>query len=170
MKISKYLNKNKSDFLFITAPENIAWLLNIRGHDNPNSPIPNCQLIIDNKNSFYLITYKNKASRLIVEKKLKSNQIIEPENFNEFISNLKGKKIIIDKNTCSIFFENLIKKKFKILKKDDPIYLLKSLKNKTEIKNMLKSHVFDGVALTKFIYWIKNINKKKLLSLRHKIN
>ena len=52
MKIRKYLNKNKSDYLFITAPENIAWLLNIRGHDNPNSPIPNCHLIIDNKNSF----------------------------------------------------------------------------------------------------------------------
>ena len=161
-KIRKYLNKNKSDYLFITAPENVAWLLNIRGHDNPNSPIPNCQLIIDNKNSFYLITYKNKVSKLINEKKLKSNQIIEPKNFNKFISNLKGKKIIIDKNTCSIFFENLIKKKFKILKKEDPIYLLKSLKNKTEIKNMLKSHIFDGVALTKFIYWIKNINKKKI--------
>ena len=111
-KIRKYLNKNKSDYLFITAPENVAWLLNIRGHDNPNSPIPNCHLIIDNKNSFYLITYKNKVSRLIREKKLKSNQIIEPKNFNEFILNLKGKKIIIDKNTCSIYFENLIKKKF----------------------------------------------------------
>ena len=161
-KIRKYLNKNKSDYLFITAPENVAWLLNIRGHDNPNSPIPNCHLIIDNKNSFYLITYKNKVSKLITEKKLKSNQIIEPKNFNKFIINLKGKKIIIDKNTCSIFFENMIKKKFKILKKDDPIYLLKSLKNKTEIKNMLKSHILDGVALTKFIHWIKNINKKKI--------
>ncbi len=125
MKIRKYLTKNKSDYLFITAPE-------------------------------------NKVSKLIKEKKLKSNQIIEPKNFNKFIINLKGKKIIIDKNTCSIFFENMIKKKFKILKKDDPIYFLKSLKNKTEIKNMLKSHVFDGVALTKFIYWIKNINKKKI--------
>ena len=58
MKIRKYLNKNKSDYLFITAPENIAWLLNIRGHDNPNSPIPNCQLIINNKKSFYLISSK----------------------------------------------------------------------------------------------------------------
>ena len=161
-KIRKYLNKNKSDYLFITAPENVAWLLNIRGHDNPNSPIPNCQLIIDNKKSFYLISSKDKVSKLINEKKIKSDQVIEPKNFNKFISNLKGKKIIIDKNTCSIFFENMIKKKFQILKKHDPIYLLKSLKNKTEIKNMLKSHVFDGVALTKFIYWIKNINKKKI--------
>ena len=93
IKIRKYLNKNKSDYLFITAPENVAWLLNIRGHDNPNSPVPNCHLIIDNRNRFYLITYKNKVLNLIKEKKLKSYQIIEPKNFNELISNLKGKKL-----------------------------------------------------------------------------
>ncbi|WP_440929073.1 M24 family metallopeptidase [Candidatus Pelagibacter sp.] len=161
-KIRKYLNKNKSDYLFISAPENVAWLLNIRGHDNPNSPIPNCQLIINNKKSFYLISSKYKVLKLINEKKIKSDQVIEPKNFNKFISNLKGKKIIIDKNTCSIFFENILKKKFKVLSIEDPIYSLKSLKNKTEIKNMLNAHIFDGVALTKFIYWIKNINKKTI--------
>ena len=69
MKIRKYLIKNKSDYLFITAPENIAWLLNIRGHDNPNSPIPNCQLIINNKKNFYLISSKDKVSKLVNEKK-----------------------------------------------------------------------------------------------------
>ena len=162
MKIRKYLNKNKSDYLFITAPENVAWLLNIRGHDNPNSPIPNCHLIISNKGIFHLISYKKKVSKLINERKIKSNQVIEPKNLNKFISNLKGKKIIIDKNTCSIFFENILKKKFKILSIVDPIYSLKSLKNKTEIKNMLNAHIFDGVALTKFIYWIKNVNKKTI--------
>ena len=40
-KISKYLKKNKSDYLFISAPENVAWTLNIRGEDGPNSPLPN---------------------------------------------------------------------------------------------------------------------------------
>ena len=162
MKIRKYLNKNKSDYLFVTAPENVAWLLNIRGHDNPNSPIPNCQLIINNKKNFYLISSKDKVSKLVNEKKIKSDQVIEPKNFNKFISNLKGKKIIVDQNTCSIFFENVLKKKFKILSIVDPTYSLKSLKNKTEIKNMLNAHIFDGVALTKFIYWIKNINKKTI--------
>ena len=70
-KIRKYLNKNKSDYLFVTASENVAWLLNIRGHDNPNSPIPNCHLIIDNKGIFYLISYKKKVLKLINEKKNK---------------------------------------------------------------------------------------------------
>ena len=42
-KISKYLKKNKSDYIFISAPENVAWILNIRGGDGPNSPVPNCK-------------------------------------------------------------------------------------------------------------------------------
>ena len=68
------------------------------------------------------------------------------------------------------FFENLLNNNFKIIKKDDPIYYLKSIKNKVEIDNMIKSHIIDGVALTKFIHWIKEINKKKSLKLTHKIN
>ena len=61
-----------------------------------------------------------------------------------------------------MFYENLLKKNLKVCKKDDPIYLLKSIKNKVEINNMIKAHIHDGVALTKFIFWIKNINKSKI--------
>jgi Xaa-Pro aminopeptidase len=161
-KIKKILNKNKSDYLFITAPENVAWLLNIRGWDNPNSPIPNCHLLLDKKNNLFLISKINKASKLIKQKKLKSSQIVDPKDFKDLILNLNGGRIIIDSKTCSVFFENILKEKFKLLKKEDPIYLLKSIKNKKEIKNMVNSHIIDGVALTKFIYWIKNINKKKI--------
>merc|ERR1711991_127318 len=63
---------------------------------------------------------------------------------------------------CSLFYENILREKFSVFKKEDPIYLLKSIKNKKEIKNMINAHVIDGVALTKFLYWIKNINKKKI--------
>ena len=161
-KIKKILNKNKSDYLFITAPENVAWLLNIRGWDNPNSPIPNCHLLLDKKDNLFLISKKNKTSKLIKEKKLKSSQIIDPKDFKDLILNLNGRRVIIDIKTCSVFYENILKEKFELLKKEDPIYLLKSIKNKKEIKNMVNSHIIDGVALTKFIYWIKNINKKKI--------
>ena len=56
----------------------------------------------------------------------------------------------------------MIKSKFEIIKREDPTYFYKSIKNKIEINNMKKAHIYDGVALTKFIYWIKNINKKKI--------
>ena len=99
---------------------------------------------------------------MIKEKKIKISEIIEPTNIEKNFYKLRGKKISIDKKSCSINYEKLLSKKFTIIKKDDPIYFLKSIKNKTEITNMIKAHIHDGVALTKFIYWIKEINKKKI--------
>ncbi len=160
LKVSSYLKKNKIDYLFVTAPENIAWLLNIRGHDNPNSPIPNCNLILSQDKKFYLIVEKSKTKKLLNEKKLKKKQIIDSKNILDFFNKLKKGNIIIDETTCSIYLEKILRRKFDLKKRDDPIYLLKSIKNKTEIDNMIKTHIIDGVALTKFIYWIKN--KKKL--------
>ena len=161
-KVRNFLKKNKSNFLFISAPDNVAWLLNIRGYDNPNSPVPNCNLLLDDKKNIYLVANKNKAKKILKDGKIKSNFIIEPKKFDKFIDTLKGKNIIIDTLTCSIFNETILSKKFRILKKKDPIYLLKAIKNKTEIKNMINAHIHDGVALTKFLYWIKEVNKKKI--------
>ena len=161
-KISNYLKKNKSDYIFISAPENVAWILNIRGKDGPNSPIPNSRLIIDKKKKILLISTLKKCKNLFKNKVINSNEFIDINEFPREILRLKGKNFIIDDNSCSIFFENIIKSKFRIIKREDPTYYLKAIKNKTEIDNMKKVHVFDGVALTKFIYWIKNINKKKI--------
>ena len=161
-KISKYLKKNKSDYLFISAPENVAWILNIRGGDGPNSPIPNCRLIISKNNKLILISSKKKSKNLIKEKLIKSNELINIKDFSKKILRLKGNNFIIDDKSCSIYFENILKSKFRIIKREDPIYLLKAIKNKTEINNMINAHIIDGAALTKFIYWIKNTNKKKI--------
>ena len=147
-KISRYLKKNNSDFLFISAPENVAWTLNIRGKDGPNTPMPNTRLIVSKTKKIYLIANKIKCKKLINQKIINSNQIIA---LNEILK-LKGDNFIIDENTCSIYFENLIKSKFKIKKKEDPIYYFKSIKNKTEISNMIETHISDDVALKKFLY------------------
>ena len=57
-KVSRYLKKNKSDYLFISAPENVAWTLNIRGKDGPNAPMPNSRLIVSKTKKIYLIANK----------------------------------------------------------------------------------------------------------------
>ena len=57
-KIKKFLRLKKSDYLFISAPENVAWILNIRGSDSPHSPVPNCRLIIGKNNELFLIGNK----------------------------------------------------------------------------------------------------------------
>jgi Xaa-Pro aminopeptidase len=161
-KIANYLKKNKADNLFVTAPENVAWILNIRGSDGPNSPVPNSRLIIHKSKKIFLITEPYKVKRLVKEKIINKNQVVAKSDLPKKILTLSGKNFIIDNKSCSVFFENIIKSKFKIINREDPSYLLKAIKNKTEINNMISSHIIDGVALTKFIYWIKKVNKKKI--------
>ena len=164
-KILKKMKIHKTDYIFISAPENIAWLLNIRGHDNPNSPIPNCRMIIGRKNKIFLFVNEKKISKIVKEKKFSNCKIVNPINFENVVKNLRGKKFIIDPLTCSIKNENIIKSKFKIILRNDPCYKLKSIKSPTEIKNMINAHIEDGAALTKFIFWIKYKNKKKITEI-----
>ena len=161
-KITKYLKKNKSDYIFISAPENVAWTLNIRGGDGPNSPIPNSRLIVSKSKKILLISNLKKCKQLLKDKIIKKNEFLDVNTLPSKIQQLKGKNFIVDDKSCSIFYENLIKSKFKIIKREDPIYLLKAIKNKTEVKNMINAHILDGVALTKFLFWIKKINKKEI--------
>ena len=161
-KITKYLKTNRSDYIFISAPENVAWTLNIRGGDGPNSPIPNSRLIVSKSKKIIFISNLKKCKQLFKNKVITKDKFLDVNTLPSKIKHLKGKNFIIDDKSCSIFYENLIKTKFKIIKREDPIYLLKAIKNKIEIKNMINAHILDGVALTKFLFWIKKINKKKI--------
>ena len=161
-RVKNIIESEKLDNLFISSGENVCWLLNIRGKDLPNSPIANFQAIITKKKKIILFgnlrKLKNVRKRFIKEK----ISFFEKDKFFEILNSLKGKSFCIDCKTCSVFIENLINSRFFIKRRIDPIYNLKSIKNKIEIKNMIDAHVEDGVAVTKFLYWIKNTNIKKL--------
>ena len=164
-QVKNILLKNKFDYLLVTAPENVAWILNIRGHDTSYSPIPNARLLISKSGQIDLFTNLKKVNKI---KKIFSNKIniqdeIKAENILE---RLKRKKIWLDSFSCSFYYKNLLFKKNKVIEKIDPIHFLKSIKNNTEIKNMEKIHLFDGVALTKFLFWIKkNFKRKKITEI-----
>ena len=154
-RLHKILKKNNSDSIFVSAPENVAWLLNIRGKDNPNSPIPNSRLIIDKEKNIFFFSDLTKIKKIKNKIKYKKIKFYSFDKFYNSLSELKSSVFTIDRLSCSIFFESLLMSKFKINNFEDPIYFLKSIKNKVEIKNMKSAHIKDGVALTKFLYWIK---------------
>tara|TARA_B100000941_G_scaffold142018_1_gene100661 strand:+ start:749 stop:2467 length:1719 start_codon:yes stop_codon:yes gene_type:complete len=163
--IKRYLIKNNYDLIFVTSPENVAWLLNIRGEDSDFSPIPNSRLIMDKKMNIFLFCDLNKINKNL-KKKLYFLKLIDIEDLDEFLLRIKNKQFSIDKISCSIFYINLIIKNNLILNKSDPIYYLKSIKNNIEIKNTIKAHEYDGAALTKFIFWVKkNYEKKKITEI-----
>ncbi len=165
-KIKKLLNEldsNKVDFQFVSSPENVAWLLNLRGLDSEFVPIPNSYLIISNKRKIYFFCDLKKVDQKL-KKDLINIEIIDIKNIENFLSKFKGKIFQLDNSSCSLFFKNFIKKNNIIIEKQDPIYLYKSIKNKIEIKNIINTHIYDGVAVTKFLFWLKNNFRKKRIS------
>ncbi len=164
-KIVSFLKKNQGDFQLITSSENNAWLLNIRGRDSFYSPIPNCFILISkNRNIFLFCDLKKISSNF--KKSFKKIKFFEINSIYKILSKINKKKFIIDYNTCSIFIENIILRGNKIINVKDPIYNLKAIKNKKEIENIKSAHIIDGIALTRYLIWLKqNFFKKKITEL-----
>ena len=162
LKINKLINllsKKKIDFQFISASENIAWLLNIRGQDSEYTPVPNAYLTLDINKKISLFCDLRKIDHSF-KKKFKNINFIDIKYTSLFLTKIRSKKILIDSSTCSIHFQNILEKNNKIVEFLDPIYFFKTVKSKIEIKNIVKSHIYDGVALTRFLFWLKkNYNK-----------
>ena len=162
-KLINVLNKKKIDFQFISASENIAWLLNIRGQDSEFTPMPNAYLALDSNKKINLFCDLKKIEYSF-KKKFKNIKFIDIKYTDLFLTKIKNKKILIDSPSCSIYFENILKKNNNIAEFLDPIYFLKSIKSKIEIKNTIKSHIYDGAALTKFLFWLKKNYKNQNIS------
>ena len=164
-KVKNIILKNKIDYLLVTAPENVAWILNIRGYDTCYSPIPNGRLLISNNGEIDFFTNLKKLEKIkkIIEKKV---HIHDEKKIEKVLNRITSKKVWVDSLSCSFFYKSLLTRKNKIIEKIDPIYFFKSVKNNTEIKNMKKSHLTDGVALTKFLFWVKkNFKNKKITEI-----
>ena len=102
-KVINYLKKKKSDFLFVTASENNAWLLNIRGRDSKYTPIPYSYLLIDKDGNIKFFCDLKKVSTSLRKgfKKIKFSGL---KDCIKILSGIEKKKFIIDSNTCSFFF------------------------------------------------------------------
>ena len=164
-KVSNYLKKKKADFLFVTASENNAWLLNIRGKDAQHVPIPHSYILIDkNRNIKFFCDIKKISSSL--RKNLKKIEFLDVKACNKILFKINKKKFIIDDNTCSFFFKSIINKNNKILNLQDPIYFFKAVKGGVEIDNIKKAHILDGIALTKYLFWLKrNFYRKNITEI-----
>ena len=125
--------------------------------------MPNSYLSVDNNKKIYLFCDLNKVDNFF-RKKLKGIKLIDVKYVDKFLLKINNKKILIDSSSCSIYFKKILSAKNKIIELQDPIYFLKSIKNKTEIKNIIKSHIYDGAALTRFLFWLKRKYQKQTIN------
>ena len=159
------MKKKKSDYLFITSSENNAWLLNMRGQDTKYTPIPYSFILIDKNKNIKFFCDLNKLTPSF-KNKFKKVDFLDIKTCNKKLSEIQNKNFIIDKNSCSYFFEKKISINNQILNFHDPIYFLKAIKGRIEIENIKQAHIFDGVALTKYLFWLKkNFYKKNITEI-----
>ena len=128
-KVVSHIKKKGADFQFISASENNAWLLNIRGNDAEYSPIPTSYILINKDKKIILFCNLDKIP-LTLKRNMRDVKFLEIDKTSKVLSGINGKKFLIDSSTCSIFFEKVISKNNKIIDFQDSIYDFKSIKSK----------------------------------------
>lgn len=164
-KINEVREKMKelgAENYIIASLDDIAWLYNIRGNDIHCNPVVISYALIKETEAFLYVD-KNKISNEM-EKDLNRNGIIV-KGYNELIDGIKVLKgtILIDPNKISASIYENIKNKENIIEHLNITTSLKAIKNKDEIENLKRCQVRDGVAMVRFIKWLKeNLGKVEI--------
>ena len=171
------MKKEDIDYFLLGSLDDIAWLYNIRGKDVAHSPIVISYGLIS-KDKAYIFVDEDKIDEE-VSGFLKENniEIAKYEDIIEYVKNIeKDSKIYLDKERINRWIYKSIPAETTVISRTDITTQLKGCKNTVEIENQKNAYIKDGVALTKFLYWIdKNIGKieisemsagDKLLQLR----
>lgn len=159
-QVRQAMTKEGCASFIITKIDEIAWLFNIRAHDIPHFPVALAYATIENEKATLYID----ASRLDEESKslFEQNQInVKPyDSIYEDVCSLQG-PVLVDPHFVNSRLALLVQEK--LVEAVDPIVLMKAQKNVTEIENTKWAHIKDGVACTKFMYWLKkNVKSQEI--------
>lgn len=156
-RIRAVMKEKKATTHILASLDDIAWLFNIRGRDVKSNPVVLSYAVIS-IDSVYLFIDKNKIGEDIRAELSKENvQIKGYEEVYEFIKNIdENEVVLIDTSKVNYAIYNNIPSNVQKIEERNPSILFKSIKNEIELKNIRNSHINDGVAFTKFMYWLKN--------------
>lgn len=156
-RIRAVMKEKKATTHILASLDDIAWLFNIRGRDVKSNPVVLSYAVIS-IDSVYLFIDKNKIGEDIRAELSKENvQIKGYEEVYEFIKNIdENEVVLIDTSKVNYAIYNNIPSNVQKIEERNPSVLFKSIKNEIELKNIRNSHIKDGVAFTKFMYWLKN--------------
>lgn len=158
-EVREEMKKLGANNYIIASLDDIAWLYNIRGNDVKCNPVVLSYALVK-ENEAYLYVDKSKFTSKMEEELL--NEGVTLKSYDEIgnaISNLEG-KILIDPNKISAYLYECIKDKNNIVEFGNITTKFKAIKNGVELDNLRKCQVRDGVAMVKFMKWLKdNIGK-----------
>ena len=156
------MKKNKAQIHLMTALDEIAWLFNLRGNDIVNNPVFLSYALIT-QDEAYLYVQKEaikedtkmgkEVCACLAEAKV---QVKEYAEFLQDVAALRNEKILLERKKASFAVCESIDASCRIIDEMNPCATMKAVKNATEIENMRKAHLKDGIAVTKFMYWLKH--------------
>lgn len=141
----------------ITTLDDIAWLFNIRGRDVKYTPVVLSYAIIT-LGEVYLFIDESKLNEEIINELKTENVIIKKyDDIYEFVKTMdKTEIVLLDDGKVSYSIYNNLPNEVQKIKEPNPTMNFKAVKNNIELDNVRNSHLKDGIAFTKFMYWLKN--------------
>ncbi|MFZ5295513.1 aminopeptidase P family protein [Enterobacter chuandaensis] len=153
-RVAAVLAANNADYLAVTLPDNIAWLLNVRGSDIPTSPVPLSFALLGRDGRVEWFVNDNKLSALPDE--VRNAFTIAPQDtFIERCQQLaEGKRVMVDADSAPVALRFAIEPRGEIVWRTDPITLMKATKNPVELAGYRACHHQDGAAWVNFLAWL----------------
>ncbi len=139
-----------------TALDDTAWLMNLRGNDVPCNPVFLSYLVLSMEQA-WLFAEKGAVSEDIRKELLEDG--VELRDYRAFFEELpplcEGKTVMADSRKVNEQAWGCFRAAAGIVDLPNPVADFKAVKNSVEQENLRKAHVKDGVAVTKFLYWLK---------------
>lgn len=139
----------------LTTLDDIVWLLNIRGGDVPGNPVVLSYVAVTDEECCLFINGK------VLDDKVKAylsglHVTVKPYNdIYDYVKSFRREKVLLETSRINFAIMNNLDASNKIIDKMNPTAAAKAVKNLVEIENERRAHIKDGVAMTKFMYWLK---------------
>jgi len=155
--IARELSGKQTDAVFLSAPDSIAWLLNIRGNDVDFSPLPLCFALAHCDASVDLFIDPRKISPETKTHLGPQVRLHPPQDLAAALGGLGGKKIRLDPaGAPSWALQRLTAARAQIERAADPCLLPRACKNTVELDGARNAHLRDGLALSRFLAWLSH--------------
>jgi Xaa-Pro aminopeptidase len=156
-EIAAAMTASGVDAAVLTAPDSIAWLLNVRGGDVPRTPLPLSFAILGSDASVELFVDRRKLAAGLESHLGNEVAVQPPEQFGPALDRLgaAGKRVQLDPGSAAAWiFARLGAAGASVQRAADPCQLPKARKNEVELAGTRAAHRRDGVALTRFLAWL----------------
>ncbi len=166
-RIRTEMDKCKADYHLISSLDDVMWVLNVRGCDVPHFPVILSYLAVTKKDAVWFVD-KNCLDETICAKMEESGVRIAPYSgiYGYAAEIPSNSTVMIDKSTVSYRITKSLSADMAVIDAENPAMIMKAVKNSVEIENIRKAHILDGVAFTRFMYWVKNnVGKIKMTEI-----